>query len=290
MDIQLVFNFWQNEPKSFILGYHIRAALGLPFIPPELREGRGEVAAARAGKLPALVTLADVRGDFHAHSTWSDGGSSIEEMARAAIARGYAYLSVSDHTQGLVVANGLDERRIRAQWREIDQLNAELAPFRLLKSAEVEIRRDGALDLPDAVLEGLDLVVASLHSGLRGSRETVTARLERAMRNPHVDIIAHPSGRLVGRRPGADYDWDAIFRTARETGTALEINGTPERLDLRDEHARAAIQRGITLSLGSDAHHAGGLDAIAYGVAVARRAWATAADILNTRSLDDVLP
>lgn len=265
------------------------AALGLPPIPPELREGRGEVAAARAGRLPTLVELTDLRGDLHAHSTWSDGDGTIEEMARAAAARGYAYLSVSDHTHSLGIANGLDEGRLRAQWREIDHLNAELAPFRLLKSAEVEIRRDGSLDLPDAVLAELDLVVASLHSGLRDGREAVTGRVTRAMRNPHVDIIAHASGRIVGGRAGADYDWDAVFATAAETRTALEINASPERLDLNDEHARRALDRDILLTIGSDAHRADGLALIAYGVGVARRAWAGAANILNARPLDEVL-
>jgi DNA polymerase (family 10) len=254
-----------------------------------LREGRGEVVAARARALPALLTLGDLRGDLHAHSVWSDGASTIEEMARAAVARGYAYLSVSDHTKSLGIANGLDPARLRAQWREIDRLNGELAPFRLLKSAEVEILRDGALDLPDAVLAELDVVVASLHSGLRGDRETVTGRLVRAMRNPHVDIIAHPSGRIVGGRAGADYDWETVYREAAATGTVLEINGSTERLDLSDEHARAARARGVLLSLGSDAHQAGGLATIFYGVATARRAWASAADVLNTRPLGDLL-
>lgn len=265
------------------------AALGLPLIPPELREGQGEVAAARAGRLPQLVRLGDLRGDLHAHSDWSDGASTIAAMAQAALARGYAYLSISDHTHGLGIANGLDERRLRAQWREIDRLNAELAPFRLLKSAEVEIRRDGALDLPDDVLAELDVVVASLHSGLRGDRQTVTDRLLRAIRNPHVDIIAHPTGRLVGGRAGADYDWERLFDAALTTGTVLEINASTERLDLRDEHAREALRRGIRLSIGSDAHHAAGLDTIPFGIAVGRRAGATASDILNTRALDDLL-
>jgi DNA polymerase (family X) len=265
------------------------AALGLPVIPPELREGRGEVAAAHAGTLPNLIETGDLRGDLHAHSTWSDGGSTIEEMARAAIARGYAYLSVSDHTHSLGVANGLDEARIRTQWREIDRLNAELAPFRLLKSAEVEIRTDGTLDLPDAVLAELDVVVASLHTGLRGDRATVTNRLLRAINNPHVDIIAHASGRIVGGRAGADYDWAAVFAAAAATHTAMEINASSERLDLNDEHARRALDAGILLTIDSDAHAAGGLDGITYGIAIARRAWVTARDVLNTRPLDDLL-
>lgn len=265
------------------------AALGLPVIPPELREGRGEVAAALAGKLPKLITRDDLRGDFHSHSTWSDGRATIAEMAAAAIERGYAYLGVSDHTHSLTVANGLDETRLRAQWLEIDRLNAELAPFRLLKSAEVEIRRDGSLDLPDSVLAELDIVIASLHSGLRGDRATVTGRILQAINNPHVDIIAHPSGRIVGGRGGADYDWDAVFAAAAATGTALEINAAPERLDLTAETARRALDAGVLLTIDCDAHSIANLDLMPFGIGVARRAWATAAQVLNTRSLDDVL-
>ncbi len=265
------------------------AALGLPVIPPELREGRGEVAAALAGALPRLITRDDLRGDFHSHSTWSDGRATIAEMAAAAIERGYAYLGISDHTHGLTVANGLDEQRIRAQWVEIDRLNAELAPFRLLKSTEVEIRRDGSLDLPDNVLAELDIVIASLHSGLRGDRATVTGRILQAINNPHVDIIAHPSGRIVGGRGGADYDWDAVFAAAAATGTALEINAAPERLDLTDETARRALDAGVCLTIDCDAHSIDNLDLMPFGIGVARRAWTTPEQVLNTRSLADVL-
>jgi DNA polymerase (family 10) len=265
------------------------AALGLPVIPPELREGRGEVAAALAGRLPRLITRHDLRGDFHSHSTWSDGRATIAEMAAAAIERGYAYLGISDHTHGLTVANGLDEQRIRAQWVEIDRLNAELAPFRLLKSTEVEIRRDGSLDLPDNVLVELDIVIASLHSGLRGDRATVTGRILQAINNPHVDIIAHPSGRIVGGRGGADYDWDAVFAAAAATGTALEINAAPERLDLTDETARRALDAGVCLTIDCDAHSIDNLDLMPFGIGVARRAWTTPEQVLNTRSLADVL-
>lgn len=265
------------------------AALGLPLIPPELREGRGEIAAAREGRLPRLITRADLRGDFHSHSTWSDGGATIAQMAEGAIARGYAYLGVSDHTHSLTITGGLDEARLRAQWREIDRLNAGLAPFRLLKSAEVEIRRDGALDFPDAVLAELDIVIASLHNGLRDDRAAVTGRLLGAITNPHVDIIAHPSGRIVGGRAGADYNWDAIFAAAAATGTALEINASPERLDLNDEHARRALAAGVMLTIDCDAHEPANLDLMPFGLAVARRAWTPPDRVLNTRTLDEVL-
>ena len=275
--------------QAFAEETDLYAALGLPLLPPELREGRGEIAAALNGTLPHLITRADLRGDFHSHSTWSDGSATIAQMAGAAIARGYEYLGVSDHTHGLAMIGGLDEARIRKQWREIDRLNAELAPFRLLKSAEVEIRRDGALDLPDAVLAELDIVIASLHNGLRDERAAVTGRLLGAINNPHVDIIAHPSGRIVGGRAGADYDWDAVFAAAAATGTALEINAAPERLDLSDEHARGALAAGVLLTIDCDAHAPANLDLMPFGLAVARRAWTPPERVLNTRGLAEVL-
>jgi DNA polymerase (family 10) len=275
--------------RDFATEEELYAALGLPFIAPELREGRGEIAAACAGRLPELITANDIRGDLHAHSTWSDGAQTIAQMAQAAIARGYDYLSISDHTHSLAIANGLDEDRLCAQWEEIDRLNAELAPFRLLKSAEVELRRDGTLDLPDAVLAELDIVIASLHTGLRGDRKSVTDRLLSAINNPHVDIIAHPSGRIVGGRAGADYDWDAVFAAAAATRTALEINAGPDRLDLTDERAREAADAGITLTIDCDAHAVDNLAWLPFGISVARRAWVTPAQVLNTHELDHIL-
>jgi DNA polymerase (family X) len=275
--------------RDFATEEELYAALGLPFIAPELREGRGEVAAAREGRLPDLIAVSDIRGDLHAHSTWSDGAQTIAQMAQAAIARGYGYLSISDHTHSLAITNGLDEQRLREQWEEIDRLNAELAPFRLLKSAEVELRRDGTLDFPDAVLAELDVVIASLHTGLRGDRKSVTERLLSAINNPHVDIIAHPSGRIVGGRAGADYDWAAVFAAAAATRTALEINAGPDRLDLTDERAREAADAGITLTIDCDAHAVDNLAWLPYGISVARRAWVTPAQVLNTREVDAVL-
>lgn len=275
--------------RDFATEEELYAALGLPFIAPELREGRGEVAAAREGRLPALITANDIRGDLHSHSTWSDGAQTIAQMAQAAIARGYGYLSVSDHTHGLAIANGLDENRLRSQWEEIDRLNAELAPFRLLKSAEVELHRDGTLDLPDAVLAELDLVIASLHTGLRGDRKSVTERLLSAINNPHVDIIAHPSGRIIGGRAGADYDWAAVFAAAAATRTALEINAGPDRLDMNDERAREAAEAGITITIDCDAHAVDNLAWLPFGISVARRAWIAPAQVLNTREVDEVL-
>ncbi len=268
----------------------VYAALGLPLIPPELREDRGEVEAALQGRLPHLVELADLRGDFQFHTTASDGRNSLREMAEAARATGLDYALVTDHSRGLGVAGGLDADGLRRQRAEIDALNRQMGgAFRLLAGVEVEVRADGSLDLPDDVLAELDLVVAALHSGLRQSREQFTARALAAVRHPHVDILAHPSGRLIGRREGADLDYEAVLRAAVEAGTAVEVNAHPLRLDLDDVHVRRAVELGVTLAVSSDAHDAGAFDLLRFGVAVARRGWASAANVLNSRSADEVL-
>jgi len=264
--------------------------LGLAYIPPELREGRGEIEAALEGRLPRLVTVEDLQGDLQAHSTWSDGQASIRDMARAAKAKGYRYMLLTDHSQSLGVARGLTPERLREQRREVESVNAELGDgFRILHGAEVEIRADGSLDYPDEVLASLDLVVASVHTGLRQDRERVTARFLAAIRHPHVHIIAHPTGRLLGEREGADADWEAILRAAAETGTLLEINANPARLDLPDALARRALELGCYLVISTDAHSPGELDLIHFGVAVARRAWATPDRIANTWPLERLL-
>lgn len=275
--------------RAFSSEEHFYERLELPFIPADLRVGGDEITMARRGELADLVTIADIRGELHAHTTWSDGKNSIEEMAHGALALGYNYLSISDHSQSLGVANGLNPARLREQWTEIDRLNAELRPFHIFKSCEVEIKRTGELDLPDEVLTKLDLVIASLHSGLRDPSEAVTSRLLGAIHHPGVDIIAHPSGRLIGGRDGADYDWETVYRAAAETGTALEINGSSERLDLTDSRAREARGHGVMLSLGSDAHGVEGLVAMRYGVAAARRAGLRAGALLNARMADRIL-
>ncbi|MDH7485402.1 MAG: DNA polymerase/3'-5' exonuclease PolX [Anaerolineae bacterium] len=267
----------------------VYSALGLSWIPPELREDRGEIEAADKGTLPELLELRDMRGDLHAHSDWSDGAASIEAMAEAARARGYAYLLISDHSQGLGVARGLTPERLAAQRAEIEQLNRRWSDFRLLHGVEVEIRSDGTLDLPDETLAGLDIVIASVHSGLRQERERMTARVVAAMRNPHVDIIGHPSGRLIGQREESSVDLDEVLKVAAQTGTVLEVNAHPSRLDLDDVHIRRAVEMGIRLAINSDAHNPGGLEVMVYGVATARRGWATAADVVNTRPLDEVM-
>jgi len=264
-------------------------ALDLPWIPPELREDRGEIQAAQRNQLPQLVQLSDIRGDLHAHSNWSDAVATIEEMAASAQALGYEYLVISDHTHGLGVANGLDAGRLREQRALIEELNAEFSGFRLLQGAEVEIRGDGALDFPDDVLQQLDVVVASVHSGMRQDRDTITGRVVRAMRNPHVDIIGHPSGRLLGEREATQVDLDQVIEVAAETGTLLEVNASPHRLDLDDAHIRRAIGLGVLLSINSDAHSTEGLEFMEFGVATARRGWAEAKHIVNTWPLSKVV-
>ncbi len=264
----------------------VYATLGLPWIPPELREDRGEF----DGPLPELITMDDIRGDLQMHSTWSDGANSIAELAEAAMARGLAYILITDHSQSLGVAGGLSADELRRQGDEIRALNGQLGgKFRVLTGVETEIKADGSLDYPDELLAELDLVIASLHTGLRTGRERTTERMLAAIRNPHVDIIAHPTGRLIGRREGADLDMAAIFQAAAETDTALEINADFRRLDLSDIHARRAVELGVKLTIGSDAHEAGGVGALAYGVATARRGWVTAADVINTWPLTELL-
>ena len=268
----------------------VYAALGLPFIPPELREGRGEIETALGGHLPTLVRLDDLRGDLQFHTTWSDGQHSLLEMAQAARAVGLAYALVTDHSHSLGVARGLTSEDLRRQRAEVEEVNRRMGgTFRLLAGTEVEVRADGSLDFPDGVLAELDLVVAAVHSGLRQDREQVTARMLAAIRNPHVDIVAHPTGRVIGEREGADLDMEPIFRAAAETGTALEVNAYPKRLDLRDVHVRRAIEMGVKLAISSDAHDANSFAVLPFGVATARRGWATAADVINTWPVEEVL-
>ena len=259
--------------------------LGMKWIPPELREDRGEIEAALEDKLPHLIERADLKGDLQCHTTWSDGKRSVAEMAEAARSRGLRYMLISDHSYGMGIAGGLREEDLTRQRAEIKAANARFKDFHVLQGCEVEIRADSTLDFPDSVLEGLDLVVASLHTGLRTGRERTTERVIAAIRNPHVDIIAHPTGRLIGQREGADLDMEAVLRAAAEEGTALEVNAFPDRLDLADVHVRRAVELGVKLAIDSDAHDAGDMDHLFFGVATARRGWATPADVVNTWSL-----
>ena len=277
--------------------------LGLACVDPELREDRGEIAAARDGTLPSLVTVGDLRGDLHAHSDWSDGVHAIETMADAARRRGHAYLVLTDHSQSLAIAHGLDPARVEQQRRVITALNARYAAeeaegtlpegsaacFRLLHGCELEVRADGRLDYDDDLLARFDLVVASVHVARRQSRDELTRRTLVAIRSPHVDVIAHPAGRLIGERADLDLDWDDIVAAAAATGTALEINGSPQRLDLSAERARMAIDAGCLVAIDSDAHRTAELDFLRWGVDQARRGWVEPRHVLNARPLSGLL-
>jgi DNA polymerase (family 10) len=266
----------------------VYARLDLAWTPPELREDGGEIQAAAAGTLPRLITLDDIRGDTHVHSDWTDGVDSVETMARAARAIGREWMVLTDHSPSLGVARGLAPERVEEQRAEIARLNRELAPFRILHGTEMEIRADGALDYDDALLARFDVVIASIHTGRGQSTEQLTRRALAAIGNPHVDVLAHPSGRIVGRRDPLPLDWPTVFAAAARSGTILEINGSP-RLDLSDSLARAAAAAGARLTIASDAHRTEELEQVAYGVSVARRAWLTASQVATTRSADALL-
>ncbi|MFN7085688.1 MAG: DNA polymerase/3'-5' exonuclease PolX [Burkholderiales bacterium] len=259
------------------------AAVELPYIPPELREDRGEIEAARGGRLPRLVTLADLRGDLHVHTKASDGHHTIREMALAARAAGLEYVAITDHSRRLTVAHGLDPQRLLKQIDEIDRLNAELAGVTVLKGIEVDILEDGSLDLPDSVLERLDLVVGAVHSAFNLTRSKQTERIMRAMDSRHFSVLAHPGGRLIDSREPCDIDMLRIVRHAKSRGCFLELNAQPERLDLDDIHCQMARDEGVAVCVNSDAHSVLDFDHLRYGIGQARRGWLEAGDVLNTR-------
>ena len=259
------------------------AALGVPWCPPELRE------APFAGEPPRLVELGDIRGDLHCHTTWSDGRASVLEMALAARELGHEYLAICDHTPSVGVVPGLDADALRRQAEEIAVANEQVAPFRVLRGAEVDIRRDGSLDLPDDVLAELDWVQLSLHAGQREEGAALTAKVTEAMRHPAVRCLSHPTGRLIRRRPPNALDVERVVEVALETGVALEVNGLPDRLDLRDRHVRTAVEAGVPVVCSTDAHSTRGLGNLELAVRTARRGWATAADVLNTRPVEGIL-
>ena len=258
-------------------------ALGIPYVPPELRE------APYRGEPPALLQLADIRGDLHCHTTWSDGTESVETMALAAIERGYEYLAICDHTPAVGAVRGLTADDLRRQASEIDAVNDALAPFRVLRGTECDVLVDGRLDLPDSILAELDWVQASVHGGQRLAKDEQTERVVRALRNPHVRCLSHPKGRYINRRPENELDIERLIEVALEEGIALEVNGLPDRLDLKDVYVRQALEAGVKIVCSTDAHSLRGLSNMTLSVATARRGWATAAVVLNTRPVEEIL-
>ena len=266
------------------------AVLDLPYIPPELRENRGEIEAARNGLLPTLVERSDLRGDLHCHTTASDGHGSLADMVAAARAQGLGYLAITEHSKRLTMAHGLDSRRLLEQMETIDRLNDRLQGFRVLKGIEVDILEDGGLDLPDAVLARLDLVVGAVHSKLHLSRAAQTRRILKAMENPRLNILAHPTGWLIDEREPYDVDMVRVIRQARDRGCFLELNAHPERLDVTDIHCQMAREEGVLVSIASDAHSTLDFANLTYGIGQARRGWLEKGDVLNTRPLKELLP
>jgi len=264
--------------------------LGLRYIEPEIREDEGEIELAAKNKLPQLIDYNDLKGDLQMHSTYSDGNNSIMEMAQAAKKLGHKYVCITDHV-GLTfkIANSLDERRVKKQRKEIDKANNKLKNFTILQGAEVNIKGDGSMDISNTVLKDLDIVLASIHSGFKNPKEKITKRIFKAMENEHVDIIAHPTGRKINERPAIEFDLDKILDKAKTTNTLLEVNSSPDRLDLKDSHVRAAVKAKVKLSIGTDSHDIDQLRNYKLGIATARRGWATKKDIINTYSVKDML-
>jgi DNA polymerase (family 10) len=267
----------------------IYRALGMDWMEPELREDRGEIEAAQKGRLPKLVQESEIKGDLHVHSKWSDGTSSIEEIAKATQKRGYQYVAICDHSKSLRIAHGLDESRRMKQIEEIERVNEKLEGFQILKGAEVDILMDGKLDLTEKILEKLDIVVGAVHSGFKQDREKMTKRIVRALSNPFLSILAHPSGRLLGAREPYEVEMEEVMEAAKKYGKALEVNAYFERLDLNDIHCRKAKEMGIRVGIGTDSHHLDQLWMMSLGVAVAKRGWLEKKDVLNTLSLKEIL-
>ena len=261
----------------------------MAYVEPELREDSGEVELAKKFKLPELIELSDIKGDLHAHSNWSDGANTIEEMAIAAQKKGYSYIAITDHSQSLKVANGLSITDLKKKKTEIDKVNKKMKDFRVLFGTEVDIDSDGKIDYPDTVLKEFDVVVAAIHTGFKQSKQQLTKRVVKACQNKYVDIISHPTSRLWGTRDGYEIDFEEIFKAASQTNTAFEINSFPQRLDLNDQNSRLAKERGVKLAINTDAHATDHLDNMQLGIYVARRGWLTRDDVINTLSLDKLL-
>jgi len=287
--------FRKNKRLAGKTEEEVYQAIGLPYIEPEIRNNTGEIEAAlrqaqgKVGGLPKLVGYNDIKGDCHCHSDWSDGANSIEEMAKAAKKMGYQYIVITDHAGFLKIAHALSEKELLSQMREIDKINQRLSGVRVLKGCEANIKKDGSLDIRDEILEELDMVIASVHSAFKMDKEEMTNRIVKAMENPNVDAIGHPTGRVIFRREGYSFDLEKILKAAKKTKTALEINAYPERLDLKDADVRKTVEAGVRLIIGTDAHTASQLSYMEFGVATARRGWAEKNDILNTYSLEKFL-
>jgi len=282
-------NLATGELEKFATEEAFYARQGLEFIPPELREGQQEIERAEEGTIPRLIELGDIKGDLHVHTEWSDGHDSLEAMAQAAKDRGYKYLGISDHSVGRGIAHGLSAERLWQQISEIRRLNQEINGIHIFSGMEVDIRADGSLDMPDELLEELDIVTAAVHSAMNQAEEQMTGRIIKAIENPSVDVLAHPTCRLLPAREPVAVDMEAVFQAAARTDTALEINAMPSRLDLKDIHAYRARELGVKLLINTDAHSIGHLDFMRFGVGVARRGWCEAEDILNTRPLEEVV-
>jgi DNA polymerase (family 10) len=286
------YGVFNEKTKSKIAGKEeeeIYKILGLPFIPPELREDTGEIGAAIKNRLPVLIELKDIKGDFHVHSKWSDGSDSLEVLAEAAQRRGYEYIVITDHSKSLPVAGGLKEEELIKQVKGIEKLNKTFKGFRLLTGAEVDILSDGKLAFSDDILSMLDFAVAAVHSGFKQTKEVLTKRLIKAMQNKFIHCIVHPTGRLMGVRDAYEIDFEEIYKAARDTNTAIEINAYPERMDLTDVNCHRAKEAGVKLAISTDAHTKDQLDNILFGISVARRGWIEKDDVLNTLSLNDLL-
>jgi len=282
-------NLATGELEKFATEEAFYERQGLEFIPPELREGQQEVERAERGTIPKLVELSDIKGDLHIHTNWSDGRDSIEAMAVAARDLGYQYLGIADHSGGRGIAHGLDAERLKQQIAEIKEINQRISGIHILSGMEVDIRADGSLDMPDELLAELDIVTAAVHSSMNQSQEQMTRRIIMAIENPNVDVLAHPTSRLLPGREPVAVDMEAIFRAALRTNTTLEINAMPSRLDLKDIHAYRARELGVKLVINTDAHSTEHLAFMRFGVGVARRGWCQAQDIINTRPLKEVI-
>ena len=264
-------------------------AIGLPYIEPELRTNTGEIEAALKGHLPKIISYNDILGDLQVHTKWSDGSDTIEGIAEAAKKMGYQYIAITDHTGDLKIAGGLDEERLLKQMEEIDKINKKFKNLKILKGCEVNIRKDGSLDMPDEILAKLDIVLAAVHSGFKTDKDSMTKRMIKAMENPNVDVIVHPTGRVLFRRGPYQLDFEEILKAAKRTKTALEINAFPDRLDLKDTDIRQAVEAGIKLVINTDSHHQNQFHYMELGIAQARRGWAEKKDILNTQPVEKLL-